>query len=406
MKASKNLFIRTLVNDHDYSHIDALEVSRMIFGIPLEHGEGYDYQNQVMAGCHTNLQLDYYNGMQIINVEESPAVKPKYEFDLLGNKEWVEPKKCWFCEHKTEKNTCGLHLQQKEIDIAALKEFYPKSVEDTFISGPVNNEDHDMIIFEAPHHNCIADTLFEYVLPQEILKFEQKQHPATWISRMIKVTLAEAIAISEDLDMVCGSSKEAKLNILKNWNSKNSWFMKDAHDIDKSWQLCILAFELKQLEPTRSIVASEAYTEYFETSDEADEYGFFEFSEEADQMRLELEAESKDMQKTFGVKQYGYKKLCEDSIPDRGIYNHLDNMKDLFEFVKKYPVKNWDEYTLRKKELTNAIYADADFVHALEWAKNNKKQAKRKLSAITYRGEEAKPWMTPDRMHQLWQAVK
>ena len=372
-----NAILRHIVSDSGrINETDAEELCRLIYGIPFEHGEGYSYKADLFTKFKNEYVVDFENGLRILNKSNIPRRFVEYKRSYDGYFIPVLPEKCRACQLV---NVHGITNGQKN-------GFGQLIVKPRFTCSC------DSII-DAPRHDCMPDISGQYVIPVENTAAnsaeKHKGKKAAWIQKIFSVGYAEAAAIDEDLEIIAPGNKSAKMAVMSSMSSI---------------EICFMAFELKRLEPSREL-KTETYSEIYMDEDEQAIEDLLAW--DVDVMTEEITVETGD-RKTYGVNSFNYIKPHYNTslIKIRGLFDKCKTAQEMIDVAKNYDWSdiNWDEYHTLKQELIDA--AKRKMQKIIEWVKNNKVEAKKRLVAITYRGEQPATPLNSDELNLLWKALK
>lgn len=382
---SYNAVLKKLVNEAPSMRVELEELCRMMFGIQFEHGEGYEYAHTLLAAISNEFTFDLqYREASVINKSSVP--RRFVEYHKINNDyfEPVLPKKCDKCEHLViyDKVT-GKNKNTREL--------YTRPLFKCLCDN----------IYEAPRHDCLADTIGEYVVVKElttIAELSEKSISNDWIMKKMKCGHAETVALAEDLETICPGDRSGKYALMSTYTS---------------WQLCFLAFELKKLEGSKQPATVESYSEVFTEKEMfQDDFNidsdYLLYAEE-DNSTVEAEEAASYNIGQYGVKQFTYEKphYADRNIKDRGRFTNAQSCQELIDTASKldWNFIDWKEYHDKKDKLISTAKSKMHLI--IDWIKENKVEAKKLLVQITYRGFRPEGLdLTPDDIHLMWQAVK
>lgn len=382
---SFNAILKKLVMESPSMKTEMEELCRLIFGIPFEHGEGYEYMHNLLSSIGNDYTYDIqYREAQVINKNNVP--RKFVEYKKLGDDSFMSPilpKKCNRCQYLTiYDKICGKNKYTGEL-----------------LTRPIFRCGCDNI-YEAPKYDCVPDMKGEYVVVKEnttIKDFAESQGKYDWIMRKMKCGLNEAIAISLDLEIIAPGDRSSKYALMETYTS---------------WQLCYLAFELKKLNPSVQNVEIESYSEIF-TEQPSDDFeidsDYLLYADDRSELNDAVMASDYEIIGMSGVKQFTYEHphFVNSSRKDRGIFSRAETCQELIDIASSmnWNDVNWEEYHEIKNHLMSK--AKTKLSKLIDWIKSNKDEAKKVLVKITYQGETfGMPKLNQDEIAMLWNAYK
>lgn len=363
----------------------AIEAARILFGKPIEAGEGFDYQNELIESLPGDIGKLFLTGSRVL--------EQKATFNHIS------VKNCANCEHFYIK--AGQPRLKTVRDCGKTISMYNDAC---FIMPSCSCDLSDI---DKPLE-CIQDIYGIFVVPVERTK-DHSANKAQIVARQVPCTITQAIDIIEILrvleldykseqELLKSAKRHAKQGKLDHWIERYDFLKAELELVTSSFNMPedFDATEIS-LEGIKTITLD--YQEPFQVELES-------YSEADAEDKSELDAITSDFNSLGEFSYYRFDAI--HTTPCAGRYATATSKKELFSTAKTEEKTDYKAFYKRLEQLENSINCPEleKAVAFMQSGKINKAKSLARLKAYTYQGQQPPAWLTPDRLNALWKASK